>query len=100
MGIDVRGMNFLESVLIVRGGPESSAIIDDFVVENNDLSGVDSHLWTGIRVEEMGQAALSNVTFCNNAVIDHVATASEGSTFTLETAELCELATASASVSH
>lgn len=90
VGIDVREMNYIDAVLDIQGS-ESTVAVDDFVVENNDLSGLDSHSWTGV-LSDAATASLSNVRFCGNSLVDNVVSSSGGSVVTIETAKVCDTA--------
>lgn len=96
-GVNIQGMNFMESAITISGSG-SSIKVDDIAIENNDLSDVDSHIWTGILVDESSQATISNFTFCNNGLVENVVSSSSGSTVSVESAKVCETTGGDASV--
>lgn len=91
-------MNLIDTVFSIQGSG-SSVGVDGLVIENNDLSDLDSHFWSGIEVRDAAEASFTNVRFCNNAVVENLAAAFEGSTLSMEAVEVCEVTGGSNTVS-
>jgi len=91
-------MNYIESVFSILGS-ESTVTVDGLVVRDNDISGIDGHLWNGIIVPNEGEGFFSNVTFCRNAEVQHVASVGPGSSVEFDGVEVCALSGGTAVVS-
>lgn len=86
--VDVHDMKFIGTVLDIDGSG-TSVTIDDLVVENNDLSTLESHTWTGADIDGGAQMVLTNLRFCDNRNVENVLSSSSASSVSVESAKIC-----------
>jgi hypothetical protein len=84
IGVNINNMTNMQTIFDV-GGEGSSAMIENLVVENNDLSQVEPKVrWTGLNIRENAKATVVNSTIANNTNIRHVFSASSSSSMDIQ----------------